>query len=678
MVTMSDNNRERDASLKLQVVGWLVPEMAYFLMAVLLILGRRTYKAHEQVPVNPQDTFNLNSSDSDDEQEHWRHRTKPKDPAEYLKIIRLVQCVKRGDKTATVLALCAILKCNLSEETNQLAVMDEGGLQVLLNLLDTDATRCQMGSLKILKEIGRNRQVQWAITDHGGIKSIVRILDSSMKDLRSLAAETMASVVVFHRARRSVQFGAIKKLVSLLDCPSARLAHLNPEQQRDVEFARCGALALSSCSKSSNNKRAILQAGGIKLMANLLRSSHKALVSPVVSTLEECASEKNCQISIKQEGVIPHLVRHLQSGNPELQKNCVSTIFKCAEDTETMDLVRTCKGLNPMVSLLAGTDSIEMLTAAAGAVWKCSLSQENTSRFRELKAVEALVSLLNTQSDEALLVNVVGALGECAKDSECRSIIQNCGGIPRLVSQLKGDNQVLLINAAHALCACAVDREIMENINRLDGVRFLWSLLKNQSPEVKSSAAWAICPCLENTQVSDEVVRSFLGGLRIIVYLLSSDHRDVLAPACAIIAIIAKNHNNLNIMTDFNVVSFLANLTGTTDDLLRKHLADAIASCCAFGDNCSAFGKAKVVAPLVEHLKSPYQDVNLSTAQALHQLSKDPQNCFTMFQEGVVKPLVVMMGADNEALQLAAANCVRNIRLLALAYDKQPQDKSST
>uniref|UniRef100_UPI00358DF443 uncharacterized protein n=1 Tax=Myxine glutinosa TaxID=7769 RepID=UPI00358DF443 len=95
--------------------------------------------------------------------------------------------------------------------------------------------------------------------------------------------------------------------VSLLDCPSARLAHLNAEQQRDVEFARCGALALSSCSKSSNNKRAILEAGGIKLMANLLRSSHKALVSPVVSTLEECASE-------------------------------------CAEDTETMDLVRTCKG----------------------------------------------------------------------------------------------------------------------------------------------------------------------------------------------------------------------------------------------------------------------------------------------------------------------------------------------
>uniref|UniRef100_UPI00358E669F outer dynein arm-docking complex subunit 2 n=1 Tax=Myxine glutinosa TaxID=7769 RepID=UPI00358E669F len=616
----------------------------------------------------------LSSSSSDDEENEpivRRNSMKIELSVEYQKILKLVYFVKRGNETATVLALCAILNCNLAEEAYQLAVQDVGGLEILLNLLDTDVARCQMGSLKILKEIARNGQVRRTIADLGGIKSMVRLLDSPLKDQRSLTAETLARVVVFHRARRSLlQLGGINKLVSLLDCPSARITRLNAEQQRDIEVARCGVLALWSCSKSCAIKRAIQQAGGIPLLADLLRSSHKALLTPVVGTLEECASEKCCRMAIKLEGMIPDLVQYLRNNKSELQKLCASAIFKCAEDAETRDVVRTCKGLDPLASLLNNTDCTELLTAATGAIWKCCLSQENANRFRDLKAVETLVSLLNDQPEE-ILVNVVGALGECAKDPECRIIIRKCGGIPLLVSLLTGTNQALLINASNAVGACALDHESMEIINRLDGIRLLWSLLKNPNPEVKSMAAWAICPCLENIQDAGEMVFSFLGGLRLIVHLLTSDDRDVLAAVCAAIAIIAKDQKNLAVMTDFNVVPLLANLTNTTDDLLRKHLADAIASCCAWVDNCSAFRQANAVAPLVKHLQSSCPDVNRSTAQALHQLSKDPENCLTMHQEGVVKLLIIMMGSCDRALQIAAANCIRNIRLLALAYDKQ-------
>lgn len=50
----------------------------------------------------------------------------------------------------------------------------------------------------------------------GGLQSIVKILDSPVKDLKALAAETIANVARFHRARRTVrQYGGIKKLVSI-------------------------------------------------------------------------------------------------------------------------------------------------------------------------------------------------------------------------------------------------------------------------------------------------------------------------------------------------------------------------------------------------------------------------------------------------------------------------------
>ena len=45
--------------------------------------------------------------------------------------------------------------------------------------------------------------------------------------------------------------------VELLDVAPAAASPGGVEQQKDVEVARCGALALWSCSKSTRNKEAI-------------------------------------------------------------------------------------------------------------------------------------------------------------------------------------------------------------------------------------------------------------------------------------------------------------------------------------------------------------------------------------------------------------------------------------
>ena len=58
-----------------------------------------------------------------------------------------------------------------------------------------------------------------------------------------------------------------------------------------MNVARAGALALWSCSKSTKNKLAIRKAGGIPLLARLLKSTNEAMLIPVVGTLQECASE---------------------------------------------------------------------------------------------------------------------------------------------------------------------------------------------------------------------------------------------------------------------------------------------------------------------------------------------------------------------------------------------------
>ncbi|XP_053876751.1 outer dynein arm-docking complex subunit 2 isoform X1 [Malaclemys terrapin pileata] len=618
------------------------------------------------------DEISESSSESEeDEEQPERHQEGNTDlPSEYWQIQKLVKYIKGGNQTATVIALCSMRDFNLAQETCQLAIRDVGGLEVLINLLDTEEIKCKIGSLKILKEISQNSQIRRTIADFGGLQIMVKILDSPDKDLKCLAAETIANVARFKRARRTVrQHGGIKRLVGLLDCVPLGSANLTPHQEKDIEVARCGALALWSCSKSTKNKEAIRRAGGIPLLARLLKSPHANMLTPVVGTLQECASEPSYRLAIKTERMIENLVKNLSGENGELQMHCASAIFKCAEDEETRDLVRHHGGLQPLATLLSNSENKELLAAVTGAIWKCAISRENVTKFREYKAIETLVVLLTDQPEE-VLVNVVGALGECCQEPANRAIIRKCGGIPPLVNLLTGTNKALLVNVTKAVGACATEPENMMIIDRLDGVRLLWSLLKNPHPDVQASAAWAICPCIENAKDAGEMVRSFVGGLELIVNLLKSENKEVLASVCAAITNIAKDEENLAVITDHGVVPLLSKLANTNNDKLRRHLAEAISRCCMWGSNRIAFGETKAVAPLVRYLKSNDTSVHRATAQALYQLSEDPNNCITMHENGVVKLLLGMVGSTDETLQEAAAGCIANIRRLALATEK--------
>ncbi|XP_041825021.1 outer dynein arm-docking complex subunit 2 isoform X6 [Melanotaenia boesemani] len=612
--------------------------------------------------------FSESSSESEEEEEQPERRPESDTdlPSEYWQIQKLVKYLKGGDQTASVLTLCAMMDLNLMQETCQLAIRDSGGLEILLNLLDTDDVKCKTGSLKILRKISHNMQMRQTIVDMRGLQSMVKILDSSVKELKALAAETIANVAKFRRARRAVrQYGGIKKLVKLLDF-TPKSDNLSTDLEKDMEVARCGALALWSCSRSTKNKEAIRKAGGIPLLGRLLKSPHENMLIPVVGTLQECASKENCRVIIHTEGMVKDFVKNLSSDSDELQMHCASAIFKCAEDKQTRDLVRKFKGLQPLVSLLGKADNKDLLAAATGAIWKCSNSPENVAIFQKHKALETLLRLLTDQPEE-VLVNVVGAVGEFAQIPVNKATVRTCGGIKPLVNLLTGTNQALLVNVTKAVGACATDKDNMVIIKQLDGVCLVWSLLKNPCADVQSSAAWALCPFLENAKDAGELARSLVGGLEVIVNLLKSTNNEVLTSICAAITKIAKDKDSLAILTDLEVVPLLAKLTNTTDERLRRHLAEAICQCCVWGKNRKSFRVAGAVVPLTRYLKSEDGLVLNSTVMALYELSKDPHNCIIIHEKGAVQMLIHMIRSDNEEVQEAAARCVRNIRLLAQA-----------
>ena len=148
-----------------------------------------------------------------------------------------------------------------------------GGLEILVNLLETDDPKCKIGSLLILKELCTTPSVKKSIADSGAMVTVVNLLEDENELLRCLAATTIATCAFYARNRRTVRHtGGIQKLVAML--------------KESVVVAKSSALALCSCCKSLKNKNAMVAAGALPLLATLLKSDNIELLLPVVGILE--------------------------------------------------------------------------------------------------------------------------------------------------------------------------------------------------------------------------------------------------------------------------------------------------------------------------------------------------------------------------------------------------------
>ena len=198
---------------------------------------------------------------------------------------------------------------------------------------------------------------------------------------------------------------------------------------------------------------------------------------------------------------------------------------------------------------------------------------------------------------------------------------------------------------------------------RLNGIRMLWSLMKSPYSGVQAAATRALVPFLKDP-TSPAIVRTFVDGLVFLVDLLKSNDPDVQASACMAISEIAKDKENLAVMTDLGLVELLSRLLVTKLDSVRKPLADAIGVSANYGNNRRKFGEEGAVDPLVSYLRPPSNNKNVhaATAKALKALSEDPENSNKLRHAGVVDNLLLMVESKEPDLQMAAAVAIRNIR----------------
>ncbi|XP_018310896.1 LOW QUALITY PROTEIN: armadillo repeat-containing protein 4 [Mycetomoellerius zeteki] len=614
--------------------------------------------------------------ESENEEEARYQEDHPEVPSEFWHIQKLIKYMKAGNQTATMVSLCLLKDYDLTDKIIQKAIQEMGGLEVLVNLLETNDIKCQNGSLSVLLQIATSTEMKRYLIDLDIATPLIQMLKHPARDIQILAAETMAIIARVRKARKQIRIrGGIPLILDVMDVPDEVLRRsydeLSEASKELVAVAIGCAKVLDSLGSSPKVKEELRKHGVVRLMSRFLKSKHTQLIVPTMGVVQQCADLNVFREAFERVGIINDLVRHLKNDNVKLKENSALAIFKCASNRETRMMVRRAGGLDPLCKLVQSEEvhaNKRLLAAVTGGVWKCAISPENIMRFNQNGLVASLVPLLEENEDERVLANVVGALAECCKDPTNRDVLKINEGLPKLIRLLSATYEPLLEN--RVCCNEKCMDIINDSEHQLDGVRLVWSLLKHPSDVIKRNACLALVPCIRHAKDSPEMVRAFVGGLELTVSLLESKDTEVLSAVCAMIAEIATDPENLGILTDHGVVKKLAALVETDDENLRANLTLAIAYCCDWDRNSYEFGKLNAVAPLVNYMTSKNKNVLKGVCIAVYHLSKEPLNCVTMHTCGVIKYVLRLVGSDDPEVQIAAASTIRHIRKLALTAEK--------
>ena len=128
---------------------------------------------------------------------------------------RFKNVLQFGSRTATLLALCGLSRYDLTGTPMfQQALENSEAIDVLVNVLEADDHKCKVAALRLLQQLVTVQHFQRLLVLKSGIATIVRLLSEPERDVRCLAAITLANAVNNHRSRMLTRkAGAVPLLV---------------------------------------------------------------------------------------------------------------------------------------------------------------------------------------------------------------------------------------------------------------------------------------------------------------------------------------------------------------------------------------------------------------------------------------------------------------------------------
>lgn len=492
-----------------------------------------------------------------------------------------------NDEDQAVVGQAAMMVHQLSKkDASRHAIMNSPQMVAALvrainNANDGETTRCAAGTLH---NLSHHRQGLLSIFKSGGIPALVKLLGSQVEAVVFYAITTLHNLLLHQEgAKMAVRLaGGLQKMVALLgrsnvkflaivtDCLHV-LAYGNQESKLIIlasggpaELVRImrsytyekllftTSRVLKVLSVDTDNKQAIVEAGGMQALAMHLGHQSNRLVQNCLWTLRNLSdaatkedgldtllqmlvqllSSNDCQVVTCSAGILSNLTcnnpRNKQlvcrfGGIEALVRTCLQAGDReeitepavCAlrhltsrhQDSEAaQNAVRIHYGLPVLVKLLHPPSRWPLIKAVIGLMRNLALCPANHGPIREHGGLPRLVQLLmRAHQDmqrrpgqsvvmdgvrmEDIVEGTVGALHILAREAHNRAVIRSLHCIPLFVHLLYSPIENVQRVAAGVLCELAQDKEGAEAIEAENATTPLTDLLHSRNEGIAAYAA---------------------------------------------------------------------------------------------------------------------------------------------------------------------------------------------
>lgn len=294
-----------------------------------------------------------------------------------------------------------ILKCLRNmvtfSDSNRPAVVRNGGLEIVLNMLNASPDGLKRPLLEILSALSLLREVRRVLLNSGGLRFLIESAKCGSMASRTRAAQGIGLLGLVKRARRTlVNFGAAAALLDLI-------------QNGDTSAKLVAANALGVISSHVDYIRPVAQAGAIPVYAEILEGCE-----PLG---KEIAEDVFCILAVVEENAAPifqHLVRILRGSNDEAKAAAADITRHLASYKQLVSVVQDSGAIPALVELLRSGNG-DVKEKVSGAIAQFSYSKSGRVALADSGVIPLLIQMLEDESQE-LRENAAEALVNFSED----------------------------------------------------------------------------------------------------------------------------------------------------------------------------------------------------------------------------------------------------------------------
>ncbi|XP_021906170.1 armadillo repeat-containing protein 4 [Carica papaya] len=355
-------------------------------------------------------------------------------------ILRLLPLSGNGFQRLLVKCLWSLVTF---AKANRLIVARNGGLEIVINMLNLNRDGTRRYLLEILSALTLSTEVRMVLINFGGLRFLVEAASCGSIVSRERACRAIGLLGVARRARRMlVELGVIEVLVELF-------------RVGDNSTKLLVGNSLGVISAHVDYIRPVAEAGAIPLYAELLLGPE-----PIG---KEIAEDVFCILAVAEGNAVSiadQLVRILREGDDAAKAAASDVFWDLSSYKHSTPVVRNSGAIPILVEILQD-ESIEVREKASGAIAQLSYNEGDRVALSDAGAVPILLEMLHDESEE-LRDNAAEALISFSEDPEQRERILESIDLPSFQSM---QNRLVRNRASDELMVRSVRRMSIQQLS---------------------------------------------------------------------------------------------------------------------------------------------------------------------------------------------------------------------